>query len=181
MRITTIALLACVAAGSVLAGCAGPRKGPFDVPAAAPGGGGFGLGESGLAGGGYGAGRQDETLRRAADEINAAKVYFAFAKHDLKPEAQQTLMQVADVLKRHPSIRIAIHGHCDQRGSHEYNYALGERRARSAYGFLVRNGVDPCRMDMVTHGKKSPAVSGGSELAMAQNRRDEFIVLTICD
>ena len=167
MRTRAIVSAMCLAV-LVLAGCAKPRTGPFDVPAAAPGRGGVSV-------------AQDSDVRRAAGEIAAARIYFAFNKYDLRPDARQTLSRVAELLRQYPAVRIAVHGHCDERGPNEYNYVLGERRARAAYGYLVRNGVSPSQLEMVTHGKKSPAVSGKGEAAWALNRRDEFIVLTLCN
>lgn len=153
-----------------LSGCAGPRTGPFDVPAAT----------SGADGGERGFAYQADDVRRAAAEIGVARIYFAFNKAELTSEAKATLSRIAEILRRYPSIRIRIGGYCDARGSAEYNYALGARRARAAYAFLTANGAAPGQLDMVTFGKTSPAVRGATEAAMAQNRRDEFIVLTTC-
>ena len=148
-----------------LAGCAKPRTGPFDVPSAIP--------SSGTATG-------TKDMSQVVAQINAAKVLFAFDRADIRSDAREALGQVAALLRQYSSIRISIRGHCDERGSREYNFDLGERRARAAYGYLLSVGVPPCQMEMVTYGKKTPAVYGRSESVWAMNRRVEFSVLTTC-
>lgn len=155
----------CLVVLGTIPGCARPRTGPHDVPAAAVRGGGA---------------QQSEDVLRAAAEINAVVIFFDFDKYVLKPESERALSRVAEILRNHPSIRISIRGHCDSRGSEEYNYGLGARRARAAFHFLVRCGVNPAQLDMVTHGENSPAVKEISEETKALNRRNEFIVLTTC-
>jgi len=114
---------------------------------------------------------------RAADEITDAKIYFEYDKFDIKVESQRVLARKAELLKQYPQIKVSIQGHCDERGTEEYNLALGERRARAAHDFLVYSGVNPTQMEMISFGKLRPVVMGTSESAWAQNRRDEFIVL----
>ncbi len=113
----------------------------------------------------------------AADEITNARIFFAFDSFDIHPDSRQVLARKAELLKRHPQIRVSIQGHCDERGTEEYNLALGERRARAAYEFLTFSGVNPAQLEMISKGKLEPAVPGHNEAAWAQNRRDEFIVL----
>ena len=79
-------------------------------------------------------------------------------------------------MKQVPQLRVIIEGHCDERGTEEYNLALGERRARAAYEFLLNLGVSAGQMEMVSFGKLHPAVSGSGEAAWSKNRRDEFKV-----
>lgn len=114
---------------------------------------------------------------RAADELTDAKIYFEYDKFDIKPESQRVLSRKAELLKRFPQIRVSIQGHCDERGTEEYNLALGERRARAAHEFLAYSGVNPTQMEMISYGKLRPAVEGNNESAWALNRRDEFVVL----
>ncbi len=114
---------------------------------------------------------------RAADELTNAKIYFEFDKFDIKPESKQVLARKAELLKKFPQIKVSIQGHCDERGTEEYNLALGERRARAAYEFLTYSGVAPTQMEIISYGKLRPAVQGHDESAWAKNRRDEFIVL----
>ncbi|MDL2210185.1 OmpA family protein [Desulfovibrio sp. OttesenSCG-928-O18] len=186
MKYSRIALpLLCIAL-LVAAGCAKPRTGPFDVPAAVPSGmQGAASSAPATAGSGsaYPSAAYSATTgaaKGAAAEIESLKIYFAFDRATLTAEAQQTLNRLGALLKQNPSIRISIQGHCDVRGGRHYNFDLGDRRARAAYGYLVQNGVNPDQLTMVTYGKGTPAVSGSSESTHARNRRDEFIVLTTC-
>lgn len=154
----------------ILSGCAKERTGPFDVPSAIPSSSGQLSGQAPVS----------DEVARAAGEISAAKVYFAFDRAEIRPQDQDTLNRVAEALKRHPSIRISIHGHTDERGGSEYNYNLGERRARAAYRYLMSAGAPARQVDMVTYGKHTPAMAGHSESAWSRNRRAEFVVLTTC-
>lgn len=113
----------------------------------------------------------------AADELTNAKIYFEYDKFELAAESRSVLAHKAELLKQFPQIKVSIQGHCDERGTEEYNLALGERRARAAHEFLVYSGVTPTQMEMISFGKLQPAVAGSGESAWAQNRRDEFIVL----
>jgi peptidoglycan-associated lipoprotein len=115
-----------------------------------------------------------ESERLAAQRIADGVIYFAFDRYDLSAEARRTLTQTASVMKEVPQLRVTIEGHCDERGTEEYNLALGERRARAAYEFLVNLGVPPRQMEMVSFGKLRPAVMGNNEAAWAKNRRAEF-------
>ena len=99
------------------------------------------------------------------------RVFFDFDKSDLKPDARATLEKQAAWLKRFPSITVTIEGHCDERGTREYNLALGERRANAAKDFLVALGINPGRLNTVSYGKERPVAFGHDEAAWAQNRR----------
>lgn len=101
-------------------------------------------------------------------------VYFPFNASDLTEEARATLAQNADYLARRPGSKVQIEGHCDNRGSTEYNLALGERRALSVKAYLVKLGVEPDRMEVISYGEERPADPDGSEEAFARNRRAEF-------
>ena len=114
---------------------------------------------------------------RAAEELTNAKIYFEYDKFDIKADSRRVLARKAELLKQFPQIKVSIQGHCDERGTEEYNLALGERRARAAHEFLVYSGVNPTQLEMISFGKLRPVVEGGNESAWAQNRRDEFIVL----
>lgn len=116
-------------------------------------------------------------LARAQQIITDAKVYFEFDKFDLKAESKEVLKQKAEVMKKFPSIRVLVEGHCDERGTQEYNLALGERRARAAYEYLVMLGVNAGQLEMISYGKERPAVEGHGEAAWSKNRRDEFKVI----
>ncbi|MEQ8640201.1 MAG: peptidoglycan-associated lipoprotein Pal [Alphaproteobacteria bacterium] len=104
------------------------------------------------------------------------RVYFAFDKFDLTDEAQNALRAQAQWLARNPSVTVTIEGHADERGTREYNLALGERRANSAKEFLVALGVDGSRVTVISFGKERPAVLGSNEAAWALNRRAVTVV-----
>ncbi len=103
-------------------------------------------------------------------------VYFAFDSHELDAEAQRLLIDQAAFLSRNPQFLLTIEGHCDERGTREYNYALGERRANAVSDYLIALGVDGTRIGIVSFGKELPAVPGSSEEAWAQNRRSVVVL-----
>jgi peptidoglycan-associated lipoprotein len=105
---------------------------------------------------------------------NMRKVYFEFDKSRLTDEAKAILQDNAQWLRDNPDIRVQIEGHCDERGTIEYNLALGERRAMSVRNYLVSLGIDPNRLYTISYGEERPAVLGHNEEAGAQNRRAEF-------
>ncbi|BAV92566.1 peptidoglycan-associated lipoprotein Pal [Candidatus Desulfovibrio trichonymphae] len=116
-------------------------------------------------------------MRAAIQQITDGRVYFAFDKFDVKPEYKDMLRGKADLIKRYSTIRVRIEGNCDERGTQEYNLALGERRARAAYEYLVTLGVNPGQLEMLSYGKENPVVQGSDESAWSKNRRDDFRVV----
>ena len=98
-------------------------------------------------------------------------VYFGYDKSTLSAEAQATLDRQAAFLKANPTIRIVIEGHCDERGTREYNLALGDRRASAARDYLVAKGVNASRLTTISYGKERPAVGGSNDTSYALNRR----------
>ncbi|MBO6785020.1 MAG: peptidoglycan-associated lipoprotein Pal [Alphaproteobacteria bacterium] len=110
-------------------------------------------------------------------EINVGdRVFFAFDSSALSAEARTTIERWAAWMKTYPANRAIIEGHADERGTREYNLALGERRADSARDYLVSLGVDPNRVKIVSFGKERPAVPGSNERAWAQNRRAVLVL-----
>ncbi len=101
-------------------------------------------------------------------------IYFDFDRSDLRPDAREGLQANASYLKGNSGVSVTIEGNCDERGSNEYNLALGKRRAEAAYKYLVDLGVESSRMTTVSYGEEKPAVEGHNELAWAKNRRDDF-------
>lgn len=99
------------------------------------------------------------------------RVFFGYDRYDLTAEAQNVLSIQSEWLQRYPHVTITIEGHADERGTREYNLALGERRAMSVKNFLVAMGVDPRRISTVSYGKERPAVHASNASAWAQNRR----------
>ena len=110
------------------------------------------------------------------DEGGMRRVYFAFDSSELDPLAQETLRDNAQRLADRPDMKVTIEGHCDERGTREYNLALGQRRADSAYQFLRGLGVAPERLRTVSYGKERPADPRSNEEAWAKNRRVQFAV-----
>jgi peptidoglycan-associated lipoprotein len=104
------------------------------------------------------------------------RVFFDFDKYSLKPESRDQLAKWAAFLKKFPNDQLVIEGHCDERGTREYNLALGERRANSVKDFLVAQGVQASRLKTISYGKERPAVLGSNEAAWAQNRRSVGVV-----
>jgi peptidoglycan-associated lipoprotein len=139
---------------------------------------GFGCAKKTVEGGYDDTGGMSAEMRSAIQQITDAKIYFDFDKFSIKPEYKNVLKNKADLMKRFPSIRVRIEGNCDERGTQEYNLALGERRAQAAYDYLATLGVNPGQMTTQSFGKENPAVQGSSESAWAKNRRDEFRVVS---
>lgn len=103
-------------------------------------------------------------------------IYFAFDDYTLNMDAQDRLKALADHLSANANSVVQIEGHCDERGSIEYNLALGERRAQSVKNYLVQMGVDSARLSTISYGEEKPASEGHDESAWSSNRRAEFIV-----
>lgn len=99
------------------------------------------------------------------------RVFFGYDRYDLTPEAQRTLELQAEWLKRYPNVNVTIAGHADERGTREYNLALGERRAQAVQQYLTALGVSSTRINTISYGKERPAVLGSDTTSWAQNRR----------
>ena len=105
------------------------------------------------------------------------KIYFNFDSSDLSEASRSTLSKNAELLGKQPSLKVRIEGNCDERGSDEYNMALGERRAKAAKDYLVNLGVQSDRLSIISYGEEKPADDGHDEAAWAKNRRDEFVII----
>lgn len=105
-------------------------------------------------------------------------IHFDFDKYDIRPEDAEILKGNAAVLQKNPTVKIQIEGHCDERGTSEYNLALGERRANSAKKYLVSLGIAESRVSTISYGKEKPLDPGHNKEAWAKNRRDHFIILS---
>ena len=110
-------------------------------------------------------GSQQDLAATAGD-----RVFFAFDRSDINAEGQQTLERQAAWLRRYPNVAVRIEGHCDERGTREYNLALGERRANAVRNVLIAAGVSAARISTISYGKERPIVVGSNEEAWAQNR-----------
>jgi len=104
------------------------------------------------------------------------RVFFGFDKSDLQPEARATVEGLAVWMNNYPAVTLTIEGHADERGTREYNLALGDRRANSVRDYLTALGVSGNRLTTISYGKERPAVLGSNEEAWAQNRRAVFVV-----
>jgi len=105
-------------------------------------------------------------------------IYFEFDRYDLTEETRKILTENAKVLLAHTSLILQIEGHCDERGSNEYNLALGERRAVSAKLYLIKLGVPGNRLSTISYGEEMPVDAGHTEEAWAKNRRCHFVILS---
>jgi len=112
----------------------------------------------------------------AVKEEITKDVLFDFDKFSLKPESRDILKQLAEWLNKNKDKSVLIEGNCDERGTTEYNLALGERRAKEAMKYLVELGVDGKRIKTISYGKERPLDPGHTEEAWAKNRRDHFVV-----
>ena len=111
---------------------------------------------------------------RTPDELLAkvgSTVYFDYDQSSLTSEAQATLDRQAAFLKASPSFRLVIEGHCDERGTREYNLALGDRRASAVRDYLVAKGINASRLSTISYGKERPSVGGSNDTSYALNRR----------
>ena len=105
-------------------------------------------------------------------------IYFDFDKYNLSEASRAALVKDANLLRKESSEKIRIEGNCDERGSDEYNLALGEKRAKAAMEYLVTMGIPADHLSLISYGKEKPADPGHDEAAWAKNRRDDFVVLS---
>src|SRR4051794_601548 len=167
-RITLVGVLV------LLAACGG-RQTPAPVGPGAAGdatGAGAGLGASGGIGRSeLGPGSQQDLAATAGD-----RVFFAYDRSDLSPEARLILERQAQWLKRYPNVTVTIEGHTDERGTREYNISLGQRRAETVKNVLIALGIPASRLATISYGKERPEVPHSDEESFAQNRRAVTVV-----
>jgi peptidoglycan-associated lipoprotein len=108
-------------------------------------------------------------------DVMREDIYFAFDKSILTPASQENLTQKAEWLRQNPNATLTVEGHCDERGTAEYNLALGDRRAESAKAFLVDLGIAASRITTISYGEERPVCTDKTEECWAKNRRDHFI------
>jgi peptidoglycan-associated lipoprotein len=120
----------------------------------------------------------EEALRRQRIQARIAEVfkpvYFAYDQSTISAEGQSTLQEIGKLMKEVPEITARIEGHSDERGSNDYNMALGERRAKSVNDYLASYGIQGSRLSTISYGEEKPAMEGHDESAWAKNRRVEF-------
>jgi len=103
--------------------------------------------------------------------ISSDTIYFDTDRYNIDDADRATLQSQVQWLQRYPNVRITVEGHCDERGTRDYNIALGERRANAAKNYLASLGIDPARINVVSYGKERPIALGSDEASWAQNRR----------
>jgi peptidoglycan-associated lipoprotein len=108
--------------------------------------------------------------------IGLQPVYFDFDQSFIRADAKEIMKANAEWLKAHPQARIKIEGNCDERGTREYNQALGQRRAATAKKFLTDLGISPTRISLISYGKEKPTCAESTESCWQKNRRDDFVV-----
>jgi peptidoglycan-associated lipoprotein len=123
---------------------------------------------------------REEALRKAIgaekEKFEMEDIYFAFDSAELVPDARMILKEKADFLTRNSGLTVTIEGHCDERGTTEYNLALGEKRAMSAKKYLQDLGIAEFRLNTISYGEERPAVQGNDESAWSKNRRAHFVI-----
>jgi peptidoglycan-associated lipoprotein len=118
--------------------------------------------------------RRREAERRRVETILTERVHFDFDRSDIRSDAEDVLQRKVAVLREFPGVTLRIEGNCDERGSNEYNLALGQRRAEAVRRYLVSYGIDASRFSTISYGEERPLVRASTEDAWAQNRRDDF-------
>lgn len=121
--------------------------------------------------------QQEATAAKASEAVALETVYFDYDKSDLRQDARDALSKNAETLLKQADAKIKLEGHADERGSDEYNMALGDRRAKSAAKYLTNLGVKADRISTISYGEEKPAVQGNDEAAWSKNRRAEFVIV----
>jgi len=160
------------------------------VPQAGGGPSGYGTGDVGGLGGGGALGADDARWRELGLQTEAERqefmaqaerfenedIYFDFDSYVLTEPAKRILDDKARFLKRYPRVRVTVEGHCDERGTNEYNLALGERRANAAMQYLANAGIPSQNLNAVSYGEERPVATGHDEASYARNRRAHFVL-----
>jgi peptidoglycan-associated lipoprotein len=120
-------------------------------------------------------------MSKSLEEINLTAplkmIHFDFDRYEIREDAKPVLQADATWLKKFSSIKVLIEGHCDERGTEEYNLALGEKRAKSTMDYLSSLGISPDRMKIISYGKSQPLDNGRTEAAWQKNRRAQFLII----
>lgn len=124
----------------------------------------------------------EQTVRMPEEKKPAKKlvfetVYFAFDAYELTPETREVLAGHVKKLRENPAVNLLIEGHCDERGTVEYNLALGDKRAHTVKTYMANFGIDGKRLSIISYGKERPVDTGHWETAWAKNRRAVFVIL----
>jgi peptidoglycan-associated lipoprotein len=162
---------AMIAAITMLAVGACSKKAPEELPPP-PAGTDTGSADSGIGNAVIPGSQQDFVANVSSD-----RVFFDYDQYNVDAEDQATLQSQAQWLQRNPAVRVTLEGHADERGTRDYNLALGERRANAAKKYLASLGIDPSRIQVISYGKERPAELGSNEAAWAKNRRAVTVVI----
>ena len=119
---------------------------------------------------------QQKTIEELNKEENLKKINFDFDKYEISEDMKPILQDNANWMLKYPTVEILVEGHCDERGTIEYNIALGEKRAEAAKNYLASLGVNAAKIKIVSYGKSKPLVQGVDEATYFQNRRAEFVI-----
>jgi peptidoglycan-associated lipoprotein len=178
MNANRLSLIAAAAALALTAGCA--KKAPKHIPpppmSGAEAGQGSGAGGTGADAGSVGQANLGGARADFLRAVPSDRIFFATDEYGIDDEDRRTLDAQAAWLAAHPAISVTIEGHCDERGTREYNLALGDRRANAAKNYLAARGVPAARMTVISWGKEKPVALGSDEQAWAQNRRAVTVV-----
>jgi peptidoglycan-associated lipoprotein len=112
----------------------------------------------------------NETIKYLADGV-ADRIFFATNKYNISTRGSETLLKQVTYLKNNPNLNVTLEGHADERGTREYNLALGEKRANAVKDYLIANGISSSRIKVVSYGKERPANPASNAIAWSQNRR----------
>ena len=127
--------------------------------------------DSGVTSVGLSEGTQENLVATVGD-----RVFFGYDEHNLTDQARQIVGMQAEWLQQYPNVNVVVEGHCDERGTREYNLALGDRRATALRNYLIASGVSPERVRTISYGKERPATPGSYPEAWAQNRRSVLVI-----
>lgn len=122
-------------------------------------------------------GEAEEVILEGRSSGPMLPIYFDFDRFNIRGDQSHRIENNADFLKQRSSVVVRIEGNCDERGTNEYNMALGERRARSAKKYLVNLGIDETQIETISYGEEKPLNYGHDELSWSQNRRDDFVII----
>jgi peptidoglycan-associated lipoprotein len=184
LLVTAVVLSGCAKRPATTQAAAPAPTGAASTTASTPSSGSQQQMQSGTAGGGTAtpapAPAPTTTARPAVQDFapvpDLADVFFDFDKYDIRPGDAKTLDTNANWLKSNPNHLVLVEGHCDERGTNEYNLALGERRAKSTMNYLVSQGVQANRITIISYGEERPQCTEHTESCWAKNRRAHFLV-----
>lgn len=164
---------AMIAAIAMLTIGACSKKAPDDLPPPPDGSGSADAGS----GSGIGTGVVPGSQQDFVANISSDRIFFGFDQYNVDSEDMTTLQSQANWLRANPAVRVVLEGHADERGTRDYNLALGERRANAAKNYLSSQGIDPGRIETISYGKERPDATGSTEEAWARNRRAVTVVI----